>query len=145
MVNYVYPSLGGPIPNNLWGWPKDLKIYEMDMEKAKQELVPWRKGTEARGVQPSGHHPKANKGDTPSKIAALYLQSQASELGLKMNVQEETFPVLAAAAVNPKTTHDIWIHHMSAYYLDPDNWIGKTYSSFITAPFLAQRFITTRR
>lgn len=139
MVNYVFPSLGGPIPNNLWGWPKDLKIYETDMEKAKQELAIAKKELKPEEF----NRPvtiKANKGDTPSKIAALYLQSQASELGLKMNVQEETFPVLAAAAVDPKTTHDIWVHHMSAYYLDPDNWIGKTYSKLYHGSFFGSTF-----
>src|SRR5207247_3250005 len=28
-----------PIPNNLWGVPKDVKGYSYDVEKAKQELA----------------------------------------------------------------------------------------------------------
>jgi len=127
MLDNVVRSKGGPIPNNMWGWPKDLKMYDTDMEKAKQELALAKKELSPEEFS----RPltiKAIKGATATKIAALYLQSQAEELGLKMNVQEETYPVLLAATRDPKTTHDIWIHWMSSYYLDPDNWIGKMYS-----------------
>jgi peptide/nickel transport system substrate-binding protein len=127
LANNGVRSKGGPIPNILWGWPKDLKMYDTDMEKAKQELAMAKKELKPEEF----NRPitiKALKGATATRIAALYLQSRADELGLKMNVQEETFPVVAAAACDPKTTPDIWMHWMSAYYLDPDNWIGKTYS-----------------
>ena len=127
MLNNVVRSRGGPLPNNMWGWPKDLKMYETDMEKAKQELA-----TAKKELKPEEFNRpvtiKAIKGATATKIAALYLQSRADELGLKMNIQEETFPALIPPTSDPKTTHDIWIHWMSAYYLDPDNWIGKNYS-----------------
>ncbi len=127
MLNNVVRSKGGPIPNNMWGWPKDLKIYETDMGKAKQEIAMAKKE-----LSPDEFNRpitiKAIKGGTATKIAALFLQSQAEELGLKMNIQEDTYPVLLGPTRDPKTTHDIWIHWMSAYYLDPDNWIGKTYS-----------------
>jgi len=128
MLNNVVPALGGPVPNNLWGWPKDLKIYNTDLKKAKEELALAQKELSPEEFK----RPvtiKAVKGFTNTKIAALYLQSVASELGLEMKVQEEPWPVLVSATRDPKTTHDMWLHWMSAYYLDPDNWVGRPYSS----------------
>lgn len=127
MLNNVVRSQGGPLPNLMWGWPKDLKIYETDMKKAKEELDIAKKELSSEDF----NRPitiRALRGFTTTKIAALYLQSVATELGLKMNVQEEEWTVLTSAVRDPKTTHDIWIHWISAYYLDPDNWIGRQYS-----------------
>jgi len=45
-----------------------------------------------------------------------------------MKIQEENYPVLVGPTKDPETTHDIWMHWMSAYYIDPDCWIGRTYS-----------------
>jgi len=127
LLNNGVRSKGGPVPNNMWGWPKDLKIYDTDVEKAKAELAIAKKELSPEEF----NRPitiTALKGATATKIAALYLQSKASELGITMNVKEETFPVAASAGGDPKTAHDIWIHWMSAYYLDPDNWVGRPFS-----------------
>jgi len=128
MLGNAVQSLGGPIPNNMWGWPKDLKVYDTDLKKAKEELAIAKKELSAEDF----NRPvtiKAVSGLTNTKIAALYLQSAASELGLEMKVQEGPWAVLVSATRDLKTTHDIWIHWMSAYYLDPDNWVGRPYSS----------------
>lgn len=127
MLNNIVQSQGGPLPNLMWGWPKDLKVYDTDMKKAKEELDIAKKELSPEDF----NRPvtiKAIRGFTSTKIAALYLQSAASELGLNMKVQEEEWTILTGATKDPKTTHDIWTQWMSAYYLDPDNWIGRTYS-----------------
>ena len=36
---------------------------------------------------------------------------------------------MTGAATRPETTPDIWIHWVSTYFVDPENWIGQMYDS----------------
>jgi len=139
MLNNVVRARGGPCPSNLWGWPKDLKIFETDMKKAREELAIAKKELSPEEINRTLTI-KAIKGFTTTKIAALYLQSAAADLGLTMKVQEEPWTVLGSATRDPKTTHDIWIHWMSAFYLDPDNWLGRLYSKTYHGALLGSTF-----
>jgi peptide/nickel transport system substrate-binding protein len=40
-----------------------------------------------------------------------------------------TWPNLTASTAKPETTPDMWIHWVSTYFVDPENWIGQMYDS----------------
>ena len=113
----------GPIPNTMWGAPKDLKGYTYDLEKAKAEL----KKASVKIDRPLSIHPMTGYAQTDD--AALILQVGLRQLGIKLNIVRETWPTLSGKAKNKDTSPDMWIHWVSTYYADPENWIGEMYSS----------------
>ena len=115
-----------PIPNNLWGYPKDIKGYEYNLEKAKAELELAKK----QGVdlsRPLLLH--ITSGSPPSDYASQILQSDLRKLGIELRVVPSTFPQLATMARKIDTSPDLWAHWVSAYFIDPENWIGQLYDS----------------
>jgi len=112
----------GPIPNNMWGAPKDLKGYTFDLKKAKEEL---RKAS-VKIDRPLNIHPMTGYAQTDD--AALILQAGLQQLGIKVNIVRETWPTLSGKAKDINTSPDMWIHWVSTYYADPENWVGEMYS-----------------
>lgn len=113
----------GPIPNNMWGAPKDLKGYTFDLKKAKEEL-----GKASVKIDRALNiHPMTGYAQTDD--AALILQAGLRQIGVKVNIVRETWPTLSGKAKDIDTSPDMWIHWVSTYYADPENWIGEMYSS----------------
>lgn len=113
----------GPIPNNMWGAPKDLKGYTYDLKKAKEELGK----ASAKIDRALNIHPMTGYSQTDD--AALILQAGLRQIGIKLNILRETWPTLSGKAKDIDTSPDMWIHWVSTYYADPENWIGEMYSS----------------
>jgi peptide/nickel transport system substrate-binding protein len=113
----------GPIPNNMWGSPDDLKGYAFDLEKAKAELAKAR----VKVDRPLNIHPMTGYSQTDD--AALILQAGLRQIGIEVNIIRETWPTLSGKAKDMDTSPDMWIHWVSTYYADPENWIGEMYSS----------------
>jgi peptide/nickel transport system substrate-binding protein len=113
----------GPIPNTMWGAPKDLQGYTFDLEKAKAELAK----ASVKIDRPLNIHPMTGYSQTDD--AALILQVGLRQLGIKVNILRETWPTLSGKAKDQNTAPDMWIHWVSTYYADPENWIGEMYSS----------------
>jgi ABC-type transport system substrate-binding protein len=113
----------GPIPNTMWGAPADLEGYSFDLKKARDEL----KKAKVKVDRPLNIHPMTGYAQTDD--AALILQAGLRELGIKVNIIRETWPTLSGKAKDINTSPDMWIHWVSTYYADPENWIGEMYSS----------------
>jgi len=113
----------GPIPFNLWGAPKDLKGYEYNLDKAREELAK----ASVKVDRPLEIHPLVGYAQT--KEAALVLQSGLAQLGISLRIIEETWPTLVGKVKKMETTPDMWTHWISTYYPDPNNWIGESYNS----------------
>jgi len=113
----------GPIPNNLWGAPADLKGYTYDLKKAEEEL----KKASVKIDRPLNIHPMTGYAQTDD--AALIVQAGLRQLGIKVNILRETWPTLSGKAKDKENSPDMWIHWVSTYYADPENWIGEMYSS----------------
>jgi len=113
----------GPIPNTMWGAPEDLKGYTYDLEKAKAELAK----ASVKIDRPLNIHPMTGYAQTDD--AALMLQVGLRQIGIQVNIVRETWPTLSAKAKDQNTSPDMWIHWVSTYYADPENWIGEMYSS----------------
>ena len=115
-----------PIPKNLWGYPEGVKAYDFDLKKAQAECDK-AKAAGAPIDREIGLHFQAQLDQT--KQAAQLFQSDLKKLGLNVKLVTDTWPNMTAATAKPETTPDMWIHWVSAYFIDPENWIGTMYDS----------------
>ncbi|HXO91848.1 MAG TPA: ABC transporter substrate-binding protein [Stellaceae bacterium] len=115
-----------PLPNNIWGYPKDVKGYEFDLAKAKEyfdkavaEGAPMRRPVEMHVQQPLEQTTQAGQ----------LFQSDLATIGINLKLVNDTFANMTSASVKAESTPQMWIHWISTYYVDPDNWIGQMYDS----------------
>ncbi len=111
----------GPNPRNLWGYPKDAFCYDYNLEKAKEYLAK----AKTKVTKPIVISYQMELIQT--KIAAELFQSELMKIGVPAEARADTWPKLVASTKTPETTPDMWIHWVSTYYVDPDNWIGQMY------------------
>jgi peptide/nickel transport system substrate-binding protein len=112
-----------PVPNNLWGYPADVKGYDYDLEKAKAELAK----ASVKIDRPLQIHTLV--GLTQSEQAAQLMQAGLRRLGIESRIVAETWPTLSGKARQNETTPDIWTNWISTFYSDPHNWVGEMYDS----------------
>ena len=116
----------GPMPRNLWGAPKDAQGYDFNLEKAKQECDLARKAGAPMDREIELHIQAALEQTTQ---AAQLFQSDLKKIGLNVKITPNTWPNLTASTGKPETTPDMWIHWVSTYFVDPENWVGQMYDS----------------
>ena len=115
-----------PIPKNLWGYPEGIKGYDFDLAKARADCDK----AKAKGAPVDREiQLHIQTGLDQTMQAAQLFQSDAKKIGLNMKVVPNTWPNLTASTAKPDTTPDMWIHWVSAYFIDPENWIGTMYDS----------------
>ncbi|MBV9826833.1 MAG: ABC transporter substrate-binding protein [Alphaproteobacteria bacterium] len=115
-----------PLPNNLWGFPNDVKGYEYDLDKAKDYLkkaiadgAPMKRAIELHGQQ-----------DLDQAVqAGQVFQADLQSLGLNVKLVGDTFANMTSNSAKVETTPDMWIHWVSTYFVDPENWVGQMYDS----------------
>jgi peptide/nickel transport system substrate-binding protein len=112
-----------PIPRPLWGYPKDLPGYVYDLNKAKEYLAK----AHVKITRPIEVHVQAPL--EPTVQAALLLQSDLAKLGIELKIVKSMFPSIVASTKTVESTPDMWIHWVSTYFVDPENWIGEMYDS----------------
>ena len=112
-----------PIPNNMWGVPKDVKGYTYDLEKAKAELA-MAKSKPNRPLTIG-----VLTGFTQTEQAATLLQNGLRQIGVESKIESFPWPVIVGNMAKPETSPDIAIYWISTYYADPNNWIGEMFHS----------------
>jgi len=115
-----------PIPKNLWGYPSDIKGYSFDLVKAKAECDIARDQGAPIDREIEIHIQTALDQTTQ---AAQLLQSDLRKIGVNLKTVANTWPNLTSSAGKSSTTPDMWIHWVSTYFVDPENWIGQMYDS----------------
>ncbi|MEI4473934.1 ABC transporter substrate-binding protein [Frigidibacter sp. MR17.24] len=132
----------GPIPATLWGSPADLKGYTYDLDKAKA----------ACDLAKSEGAPIDRKVEihTQSELdltlqAAQVLQAEAMGLGLNIEIVPDTWANLTGSMGSKDTTPDMWIHWVSTYFVDPENWIGQMYDSQFHGTWKASSWYTNAK
>jgi peptide/nickel transport system substrate-binding protein len=113
----------GPTPRPLWGYPEDVVGYDYDLDKAKTYLDKAR----VKISRPIDLHVQIT--GEQSLQAGLLLQSDLAKLGIEVRLIKALFPALTASTKSPETSPDMWVHWVSTYYVDPENWIGEMYDS----------------
>jgi peptide/nickel transport system substrate-binding protein len=116
----------GPLPENLWGNPKPPYGYKHDLAKAKEEIALAKKdGVDlSRTLTLYGF-----TGTQDTTLVSQLLQSNLRDIGLKVEYKTAYFGPIAAMTKALDTSPDMWAHWVSAYFIDPENWIGEMYDS----------------
>jgi peptide/nickel transport system substrate-binding protein len=115
-----------PLPNTLWAFPKDVKGYDYDLKKAKAYF------DKARQEGAPLHRPvqlHIQEALAQTSQAAQLFQSSLAEIGINLKIVNDTWPNLTTSTSQAATTPDMWIHWVSTYFVDPENWIGQMYDS----------------
>ena len=115
-----------PIPKNLWGYPTGIKGYSFDLDKAKAECDMAKAEGAPIDREIELHIQTAL--DQTTQAAQLF-QSDLRRIGVNVKFVANTWPNLTSAAAKWETTPDMWIHWVSTYFVDPENWIGQMYDS----------------
>jgi peptide/nickel transport system substrate-binding protein len=118
-----------PLPNTMWGVPKDVKGYSFDLEKAKAEL------TQAKVKLDKPIELAFLTGFQQSEQAAQLLQNGLTKAGVQSKVVGYPWPTIVDKFKDPNTTPDVSIYWISTYYADPHNWVGEMYSSATAGTF----------
>src|SRR4029453_3190157 len=56
-------------------------------------------------------------------------QSDLAQIGINLKVVGNIWSNLTTQASKPDTTPDMWVHWVSTYFVDPENWIGQMYDT----------------
>lgn len=112
-----------PHPRPLWGYPQKIAGYEYDLDKAKAYLAK----AQVKITRPIEVHVQAPL--EPTVQAALLFQSDLARLGIELKIVKSMFPSIVASTKTPESTPDMWIHWISTYFVDPENWMGEMYDS----------------
>lgn len=112
-----------PLPNTIWGVPKDVTGYTFDIEKAKSELA--KAGTKIDRPLDIVYL----TGFAQSEQAAQLFQNGLQKMGVESKVIGTPWPTVVEKFKNPDTTPDISVYWISTYYADPHNWIGEMFHS----------------
>ena len=115
-----------PMPKNLWGYPEGVKGYDFDLKKAQAECDKAKAAGAPVGREIKLHY-QAQLDQT--RQAGQLFQSDLKKIGLNVSLVTDTWPNMTASTAKPETSPDMWIHWVSAYFIDPENWIGTMYDS----------------
>jgi ABC-type transport system substrate-binding protein len=124
----------GPIPNNMWGVPRDVKGYSYNLDRAKQELAL----AQAKVDRPLtvGYL----QGFSQTEQAATVMANGLRKLGLDTKLTSEVWPAMVERMKKPETSPDLVVYWISTYYADPNNWIGEMFSSKQWGTFKSSSF-----
>ncbi|MDF2765936.1 MAG: transporter substrate-binding protein, partial [Rhodospirillales bacterium] len=115
-----------PVPNNLWGYPRDVIAYDYDLKKAK-DFCDKAKAEGAPIGRPIQIHIQSQLEQTNQ--AAQLLQSDLAQIGINLKIVSDTWANITTNTSKAESTPDLWVHWVSTYFVDPENWIGQMYDS----------------
>ncbi len=117
---------GTPMPNTIWGYPKDVAGYDYDLDKARDYF----KKAAAEGApmkRPIQIHIQ-NTLEQTNQAAQLF-QSDLAQVGVNLKIITDTWANMTTNTAKPETSPDMWVHWVSTYFADPENWVGQMYDS----------------
>ena len=116
----------GPNPNNLWGNPPDLVPYTFDLARAREHCDRARAAGAPIGREIEIH--VQSELDQTVQAAQMF-QADLRRVGINLRIVPSGWPQITGAVGQAQTTPDMWIHWVSTYFVDPENWIGQMYDS----------------
>jgi peptide/nickel transport system substrate-binding protein len=115
----------GPLPDGMFGWNSDLPQFKQDIPRAKQLL--------AEAGHPNGGFTLTAAvlgASVDQRNQALLLQEGLSEIGVRLNVRQLSFPAMVALMDDPKTAVDISANGLGAYSIDPIVYMAQMYAGY---------------
>lgn len=128
-----------PIPNNLWGVPKDVKGYSYDLDRAKAELA--KAKTKIDRPITIGYL----TGFSQTEQAATVMANGLRKIGVETRIVNELWPSMVERMKKVETSPDLVVYWISTYYADPHNWIGEMFHSGQWGTFKASSFYKNPR
>jgi peptide/nickel transport system substrate-binding protein len=128
-----------PIPNNLWGVPRDVKGYTYDIDKAKAALA------KARVKVDRPLTVGYLQGFSQTEQAATVMANGLRKAGIETRLVSELWPAMVERMKKPETSPDMVVYWISTYYADPHNWIGEMFHSGQWGTFKASSFYKNPR
>ena len=132
-MGFINDILGGyatrdpyPMPENLWGIPKDAKGYDYDLKKAKEYYA---KAVAEGAPMKRAFELHVQSENEQSVQGAQLFQADLAQIGITLKVVGSLWSTLTASTAKPDTTPDMWVHWVSTYFVDPENWVGQMYDS----------------
>jgi peptide/nickel transport system substrate-binding protein len=116
----------GPNPNNLWGNPRDLAPYTFDLARAREHCDRARAAGSPIGREIEIHVQSELE---QTVQAAQMFQADLRRVGVNLRIVPSTWAQITGATARPDSTPDMWVHWVSTYFVDPENWIGQMYDS----------------
>ena len=101
--------------------------YDYDLKKAKEFCDQGHGRRRADGAADRDPHPVAARADRRRR--AQLFQSDLAQIGINLKIVGDTWANITTDAAKPETTPDMWIHWVSTYFVDPENWVGQMYDS----------------
>lgn len=129
-----------PIPDAVPGYPTGIEGYVYDPEKAKTFCDKAR--AEGADLTAPLRLFYFSDGDQTLQAAQLF-QSDLRRVGVNITLVPSIFARIAADTAKPETTPDMWIHWISPYFVDADNWIGQMYDSSYQGTWKASSWYST--
>jgi ABC-type transport system substrate-binding protein len=123
-----------PIPNNLWGVPRDVKGYTYDVDRAKAELA--KAKTKVDRPLTVGYL----QGFSQTEQAATVMANGLRKIGIDTKLVSEVWPTMVERMKKSETSPDLVVYWISTYYADPHNWIGEMFHSGQWGTFKASSF-----
>ncbi len=130
---FINDILGGyaerdplPMPDTLWGCPKDVTGYDYDLAKAKAFLA--KCAAEGAKVKRPFELQIQAENDQSVQCGQMF-QSDLAEIGIDLKIVPNTFANMTTSVTKQDTAPDMWVHWVSAYFVDPENWVGQMYDS----------------
>jgi peptide/nickel transport system substrate-binding protein len=123
-----------PIPNNMWGVPKDVKGYTYDIDKAKAELA--KAKVKVDRPLTVGYL----QGFSQTEQGATVMANGLRKAGIETKLVSEVWPTMVERMKKPETSPDLVVYWISTYYADPHNWIGEMFHSGQWGTFKASSF-----
>ena len=123
-----------PIPNNLWGVPRDVKGYSYDIDRAKAELA--KAKLKVDRPLTVGYL----TGFSQTEQAATVMANGLRKAGIETKIVNELWPAMVERMKKPETSPDLVVYWISTYYADPHNWIGEMFHSGQWGTFKASSF-----
>ncbi|TWF59083.1 ABC transporter substrate-binding protein [Neorhizobium alkalisoli] len=112
----------GPLPKTMWGSPSDLKAFTYDLDKAAAELKLVKAPLRPLSIY-------ALSGFTESEQAAVLFQAAIRKIGIESNITVAPWPVITKRLDRLETRPDILPIWRSAFYLDPNSWVGEGFGT----------------
>ena len=123
-----------PIPNNMWGVPKDIKGYTYDIDKAKAELA--KAKLKVDRPLTVGYL----QGFSQTEQGATVMANGLRKAGIETKLVSEVWPTMVERMKKSETSPDLVVYWISTYYADPHNWIGEMFHSGQWGTFKASSF-----
>ena len=130
---------GGPNPNNLWGNPANLQPYAFDLALARRHCDAARAAGAPIGREVEIH--VQNELEQTVQAAQMF-QADLRRVGINLRIVPNTWPGITGATTQAQTTPDMWVHWVSTYFVDPENWVGQMYDSQFHGTWKASSWYT---